>query len=120
VITRRLREWPRATVAVAVLAVGLVLIGVLLASTGSGGSARAAAQPPAARGAAAGSTSARALSVDRATIARLKKSLTQESSQVASARSALTASEAESQCWQGKARHPRKERAVKCETGSGT
>ena len=132
-IARRVREWPRATVAVALLAVGLVLIGVLLASTGSGGSARAASAPskvshtPAAGSAAPGALNAERATkapapglADKAQIIRLQKSLTQESGQLAAARSALAASQADVSCWQGKARHPRKERAVKCGTGSGT
>jgi hypothetical protein len=109
VIARRLREWPRATAAVAVLAIGLVLVGVLVASAGSGGSARAASAPQVAHGPAATSAGAA-----RATITRLQASLKHESDQLAAARGALSASQAATRCWQGKAHHPRKERAVQC------
>jgi type VI protein secretion system component VasK len=120
-ITRRVREWPRATAAVSVLAIGLILLGVLVASTGSSSPAHAASPPPVNRGQAAAQAKASpSASAAHATIARLQKSLTQESGQLTAARSALAASRADIQCWQGKARHPRKERAVKCGTGSGT
>jgi hypothetical protein len=115
VIARRLREWPRATAAVAVLAVGLVLIGVLVASTGSGGSARAASRSQPAHAAA---TNAPAGAAGKAQLARLQYRLTQATDQLAATRSALTASQAAVQCWQGKAHHPRKERAVTCPAGS--
>lgn len=113
-ITRRVREWPRATAAVTVLAIGLILLGVLVASAGSGGSAHAASKPPASHPQAPASGAGPSASASRATIARLQASLKHESDQLATARSALTASQTATRCWQGKAHHPRKERAVQC------
>lgn len=118
-ITRRVREWPRATAAVAVLAIGLILLGVLVASGGSGGAAHAASSPPAAthpQGSASGAGSSG--SASRATITRLQASLKHESNQLAAVQGELTASQAATRCWQGKAHHPRKERAVQCPQGS--
>jgi hypothetical protein len=122
VIARRLREWPRATVAVVVLAIGLVLIGVLVASTGSGGAAHAASrsQPAHSESSASASAAGRSAVAARGTINRLQASLRRDSDQLAAARSALATSQAATRCWQGKAHHPRKERAVQCPQGSST
>lgn len=117
-ITRRLREWPRATVAVSVLALGLILLGVLVASAGSGGAAHAASKPPATHPTASGSATGSSPSAARATITRLQASLKHESDQLAAAHGELVASQAATRCWQGKAHHPRKEHAVQCPQGS--
>jgi hypothetical protein len=110
--TRRLREWPRMIAAVTVVAVLLVLVGVLVASTGSGATRTVSAKPAAAVARAAPPSRAQ-----KHEIAELQARLKRQSAELAAARSALGASRARTRCWRSKARHPRKERAVRCPTG---
>jgi Skp family chaperone for outer membrane proteins len=114
---RRVREWPRLVAAVAVAAVLLVLIGVVVASAGSGGTKTVSAKP------AAAVTSAprpAASNADKQQVAKLRSELRRQSAELTAARKALSASKARTRCWRTKARHPKKERTVQCPTGSFT
>lgn len=109
---RRIREWPRLVTAVSVLAVLLVAIGVLVASAASGSTTPrpriVAARSP--------SVSRVALSSDAAQIARLRTELGTQATQLRQLRSELGRARAGAGCWERKARHPRKTRALRCPT----
>jgi hypothetical protein len=101
-------------VAVAVLATALVLVGVVVASAGSGGTSQVPSERTlrALRGTDAAQAS-RLRSDDQARV-RLQLALTRESGALAAALTRLHASRAVARCWRAKASHPKRERAVHC------
>ncbi len=110
---RRLREWPRLVVAVALFAIVLVLVGVVVASASSGGSSNGSAQTSRALRGAESTQSARLRGDDQAR-ARLQLALTRASAAVTAARTQLRASRAAARCWRAKASHPKRERQLHC------
>jgi hypothetical protein len=114
---RRLREWPRLVAAVAVAAGLLVLIGVVVASAGSGDTKIVSAKPAAAVSPAPKPAESNA---GKQQVAALRAQLKHQSTELAATRHALGASRARTRCWRIKARHPKKERDLHCPTGSLT
>jgi hypothetical protein len=118
---RRVREWPRLVAAVAVAAVALVLIGVVVASASSGGTKTVSETVSAKRTAVVTSAPKPAASnADKQRIANLQAQLKRQSTELTTARHALSTSIARTHCWRNKANNPAKERSVRCPTGSLT
>jgi hypothetical protein len=111
---RHLREWPRLIAAATVAAVLLVVIGFAVASTSSSSSGtKTVSAKPAAVVQPKPSTSA----AQTKQVTLLQSRLRSQSAELTKAHTALTASKARTQCWRGKARHPKKQHAVHCPTG---
>jgi septal ring factor EnvC (AmiA/AmiB activator) len=114
---RRLREWPRLVAAIAVAAVLLVVVGVVVASASSGGTKTVTAKPAAAV-TSAPKPAAPSSNGDKQQIAKLQAELKRQSTELTDAQHALSASKSRTRCWRIKARHPKKDRTVRCPTGS--
>jgi hypothetical protein len=113
--TRRLREWPRLILAVALLAVVLVLIGVVVASASSNASSHPAASPQVVSALrSTGAAQAARLHSDDQALARAQLALGRDSARLAVIRRELRINRASARCWQAKATDPKRERAVRC------
>ncbi len=108
---RRLREWPRVTIAVVGLAVLLVAVGVLAASASSGTATRKAA--PVIRTVTVSQT-VTGVPTDAATISKLSAKLSVETAQLSSTRAALRTMHARARCWRARALHLKHQRAAGC------
>jgi hypothetical protein len=129
VTARRLREWPRLTAAVVVLAVVLVLVGVLVASAGgssgsSGASAGSGGSAASAKLAAiqhshaaqlAGLRSANTqLSAQRRQITALQARLANRTQQLSVLARRAARSRIDARCWHARALHPAGFRVSRC------
>jgi type II secretory pathway pseudopilin PulG len=108
---QRLREWPRLIAAIGVLAIVLVLVGVLVASASAGGTNQSGTINSLRR---VNATQSARLTGDARRLATLRASLTAETGRLATARTELATSQSVAQCWQGKARHPKREKGIVC------